>query len=175
MRKQLHMIFPVLFFSLVLVPSAFAFGEDVLAHTGEYTFFIKPKPGSCVTYRQRMVPCMIKEHVPVPLKTSRTYPVPVPENRRHRLAIIERPVGCAKDSGPCVRCFPRCYLERSSRTKVHPRMLPVRVSGTVIAPGCVTRRIMRPQWYEVWERPVPPRPVRKVGKTHRIQKVGTNG
>ena len=175
MRKQLRMVFPVLFLFLVSAPSAIAFGEDVLAHTGEYTFFIKPKPGSHVTYRQRMVPCAVREHVPVPTKTSITYPVPIPEKRRHQMVIIERPVGCAADFGPCKQCFPRAYMERSSRNKIYPRMLPVRVSGTVFSSKCVTRRVMRPMWYEVRETPVPTRPVRKVGKTRPIRKVGTRG
>jgi hypothetical protein len=149
--------------SLVSVPYACAFGEDILAHSGQYTFFIKPDPGSCTTYYQKMVPCLAKETVPVPRPAVLVYPVPVPTPQKRPIIVSESPVGCAEGSGPCVECFPQATCKPARKEVMVPRPIPVPVPGTQVVPQCVTRPVLRPQWFAVTEIPAPPQPIRKVG------------
>jgi len=149
--------------SLLSTPYAYAFGEDILAHTGQYTFFIKPDPGSCSTYYQKMVPCLAKETVPVPRPTVRVYPVPVPMPQKRPIIISESPVGCADGSGPCVECFPQASCIPDRKEVMVPQPIPAPVPGTEIVPQCITRPVLRPQWFAVTEFPAPPQPIRKVG------------
>jgi hypothetical protein len=153
--------------SVALSSSAHALGEDILAHTGQYTFFIKPDPTSCVTYYQRMVPCVQKKTVPVARRIVDTFPVPVPVKRKHPVLLSKTPVGCAAGEGPCVECFPKPTCRPASTYALAPKFVPVRVPGVVIEPKCITRRIMLPQWFAVEEHEKPPpRKIRKVSKVH---------
>ena len=82
MLRNLSLFF-FLILSFILSPySAKAMGEDVLAQTGQYTFFIKPHPGACMTYNQKMVPCVATQTIPIPRPVVQTYPVPFPVKRR---------------------------------------------------------------------------------------------
>jgi hypothetical protein len=149
-------------FTLAAASQALAFGEAVLAHTGQYTFFIKPDPTSCITYYQKMVPCVAEHTIPVPRRVAPVYPFPVPAAQRQRVMIDERPVGCADGAGPCLECYPKAVHKQGVKDIVVPRIVPVRVPGIEIVPKTVNRRIMRPQWFEVTETPLPPRPIGKV-------------
>ncbi|MBI4964786.1 MAG: hypothetical protein HY913_16035 [Desulfomonile tiedjei] len=163
MSVYLRTVVLVAIASLILASQACAFGEDILALTGQYTFFIKPDPCSNTTYYQKLVPCLAEETVPVPRPTVRVYPVPVPAPQRLPIIVSESPVGCAEGSGPCVQCFPQASSKPGSKQVLGPRPLPVPVPGTEIVPRHVTRPVLRPQWFAVTEIPAPPRPVRKVG------------
>jgi hypothetical protein len=133
-----------------------------LAHSGQYTFFIKPEPGSCITYYQKMVPCIAEETIPVPRPVAPAYPVPIPIGQRQPVMISERPVGCAEGSGPCLKCFPQALSKRDVKEVIAPQVIPVPVPGIDIVPRHVERPVLRPQWFEVTESPLPPQPVRKV-------------
>lgn len=147
--------------SVAMTSQAWSFGEDVLACTGQYTFFIKPDPTSCITYYQKMVPCVAEHTIPVPRPVAPVYPVPVPRGQKQRVLVTERPVGCAEGAGPCVTCFPRTVHRPGVQDVIVPRMVPVPVPGIDIVPVSVTRPVMRPQWFEVTESPMPPR---RIGK-----------
>lgn len=139
-----------------------AMGEEILAHTGQYTFFIKPVPGSHTTYYQKAVPCVADVMVPVPRRVSNTYPVPVPVRRHLSVIVSQTPMGCAEGAGPCVECYPRPSRTGGSAEVVVPNFIPVRVPGTQFVPRQVTRRIKLPQWFEVTEEARMPKPIRKV-------------
>jgi hypothetical protein len=139
-----------------------AMGEEILAHTGQFTFFIKPVPGSHTTYYQRTVPCVASVMVPVPRHVTNTYPVPVPVRRHLPVMVSETPMGCAEGQGPCVECYPRPSRMSASREVWAPNIIPVSVPGTQFVPKHVTRRIKLPQWFEVTEEPSMPKPIRKV-------------
>jgi hypothetical protein len=155
-----------------MCPSAFAFGEDVLAHTGEFTFFIKPDPGSCKTYTQKMVPCVEKKTVPVVKLINKTYPVPVPKGVIKPTKICENPMA-EKGKPQCVQCFPKSRVQGSSKKLVRPQMIPVTTPGMVIAPKCVTKKTMKPVWFEFKESPAPPR--MRPRKVKYPRKVGPRG
>jgi len=163
MSRNSRIVFLVAIFSVFCTSYAGAFGEDILAHTGQYTFFINPEPGSCITYYQKMVPCLAKETVPVPAPAVQVYPVPVPRPQKLPVMISESPVGCAEGSGPCVQCFPQASCKPAKKEVMVPQPVPVPVPGVEMAPKCVTRPVLRPQWFAVTEIPAPPRPIRKVG------------
>jgi hypothetical protein len=165
MLRNLSLFF-FLILPFVLSPySAKATGEDVLAQTGQYTFFIKPHPGTCMTYHQKMVPCVATQTVPIPRPVVQTYPVPFPVKRRVPVVISEEPVGCAFGAGPCVECYP----SPSSRPQIKeiwpPEIRPVSITSPAFTVRHVTRKIMLPQWSLFTEHPaVPvPKPIRKVG------------
>ncbi|MBI5251413.1 MAG: hypothetical protein HY912_18145 [Desulfomonile tiedjei] len=162
MLKAFTVVMSTIVFSAAIAAPAFSYGENILAATGQYTFFIKPEPGSCTTYYQKMVPCVAKDIVPVPKRVSQTYPVPVPSIRNIPTVIHETPVGCACGAGPCVECFPRPSVRNASKEAILPRMVPVRVPGVEFVPREVTRRVMLPQWFAVTEEPLPPKQVRKI-------------
>jgi len=149
-------------FLLAVTSQALAFGEGVLAQTGQYTFFIRPEPASCITYYQKLVPCVAEETIPVPRRVTPVFPLPVPAIRNQPVMISERPVGCAEGAGPCVQCFPKASHKRYAHRIVDPRIVPVKVPDIEIVPRLVTRPVLRPQWFEVTESPLPPQPVRKV-------------
>ncbi|MEW6532606.1 MAG: hypothetical protein AB1473_17380 [Thermodesulfobacteriota bacterium] len=167
MRKLLSVWLMALIVSLALAGSALAFGEEILAAKGEYTFFIKPDPKSCVTYYQKMVPCVKNETVIIPRKFEQTFPHPVLARQKERVLVTETPVGCAEGSGPCVHCFPQPTCRPETRAPVVPRIVPVNVVTVVPEPICVPRRIKLPQWFAVEEHPLPP-PV-------KVRKVGAGG
>lgn len=139
-----------------------AMGEDILAHTGQYTFFIKPVPGSHTTYYQKAVPCVADVMAPVPRRVTNTYPVPVPVRRHSSVVVSETPMGCAEGQGPCVECFPRPSRRGGTGEVWAPNFIPVSVPGKQFVPKHVTRRIKLPQWFEVTEDPGMPKPIRKV-------------
>jgi hypothetical protein len=161
MRRSPLFLFLALF-AVAMTSQAMAFGEAVLAHTGQYTFFIKPEPASCITYYQKMVPCVAEHTIPVPRAVAPVYPLPVPVGQKQRVMISERPVGCADGSGPCVQCFPKEVCKPGVKEVTVPRMVPVPIPGIDIVPVTVTRPVMRPQWFEVTESPLPPKPIGKV-------------
>ena len=163
MLQNLRLFF-FLVLSLVLLPSSImAMGEDILGMSGQYTFFIKPHPGSHITYYQRMVPCVATKPVPVPGPVVQTFPVPFPVKRGLPAVISEVPVGCAIGAGECVDCYPRPSRRPATKEIWVPQPLPISVRGMEFIPRPVTNRIILPQWFAVTEQPVAPRPVRKVG------------
>lgn len=162
MLRRAPLFLLVTLFSLAMTSQALSFGEDILAFSGQYTFFIRPEPASGITYYQKMVPCVAEETIPVPRRIAPVFPLPVPVGRRQPVTIFERPVGCAEGAEKCVQCFPRAVSKRGTVEVIGPRMIPVAVPGIEIAPRTMTRRVMRPQWFEVTESPLPPRPIRKV-------------
>lgn len=165
MPRNFSSALSVILLSAVLASSAYAFGEDILARTGQYTFFIKPDPTSHVTYYQKMVPCVKRKTIPVARRIYETYPVPIPVTRRLPMVLSETPVFCEDGPGPHTRCFPRPSSRSASKDVPVPRMVPVRVPGLAIEPKDVTRRIMLPQWFAVEEIPKPPlRGFRKASK-----------
>ncbi len=163
MQKKLPAIFSTMLLSVVLSSGAFAGGEGLLALKGEYSFFINPEPGSCVTYYQKMVPCIAKETIFVPKKVVRTLPLPVPTFQRQPILRSEIPVGCAEGAGPCVECAPKPVCGPGYKNVLVPKMIPVRVPTVEWVPKCVTRKVWRPQWFAVNEVPRPPKKIRKVG------------
>lgn len=160
MRKMLSAISSLTLVFLCVAPQAFAFGEGVLAASGQYTFFIKPAPGSHVTYYQKMVPCVVTEEISVPRRVAPVFQVPVPTLRNQPVVRTEVPVGCAVGQSPCIECRPRPSTMAASAQQVVPRMVPFRVPGIEPVPKTVKRKIMLPQWFAVTEQPKPP--VRKV-------------
>ncbi len=162
MSKKFSMVILALVFcSLSLASQALAFGEGVLALTGQYTFFIRPVPGWDVTFYQKLVPCMAQETVPVPRRVVQTYPLPIPRMQRQPITITETPVGCAEGAGPCVECRPMQSHRPATRDVAAPAIVPVGVPGIEVTPKHVTRPVMLPQWFAVTEEP---RDIRKVSK-----------
>ncbi len=163
MSGKLPLILVVSLAALISSSPALAMGEDILALTGRYTFFIKPDPTSHVTFYQKMVPCVEEKTVGIPRTVVETYGLPIPFPRRERVLVTETPVGHAKASGPCVQCFPSPVCKAEIKDVIVPRVVPVQVPGVILQPKCVPRRLMSPQWFAVEEHPMPPRgPVRKV-------------
>lgn len=159
MPKQQTIMMIAVLLSMVFSSAALAEGEAILALTGQYTFFIKPDPGSCETYYQKMVPCVLEEHIPVTHRVLPAYPVPFSSRRGVPVLRSEIPVGCADGSGPCVQCFPRPSCTPATHDMVVPVPGRVSVPDLVIRPKTVTTRVMRPQWFKVREDPRPPRKV----------------
>ena len=155
---------------LMCAQSVFSYGEDLLAHTGEYTFFITPNPVTCVTYRKRLVPCVVKETIPVAQRYAMTYPIPFPGKQRVPVVVQETPVGCAAGSGPCTTCTPKCFTSSGILYKKTPRIIPVTITGKRYMPQCVTKRVMLPQWYVVEEFPKPP--PRKIQPVYKVRPNG---
>ena len=162
MLKHFNLLFISALILTFLSTPAWATGEEILAHSGQYTFFIKPVPGSHTTYHQKLVPCVATLTVPVPRRVAYTYPVPVPVRRHLPTVISETPMGCAEGQAPCVECFPQPSRRSASKDIWPPNFIPVRVPGMEFTPRDVTRRIKLPQWFEVTEQPSMPRKIRKV-------------
>jgi hypothetical protein len=161
-KKFWMVILSLSFISLSLASQALAFGEDMLALTGQYTFFIRPVPGWDVTFYQKLVPCVAQETVPVARRVVQTYPLPIPKMQRQPVTITETPVGCAQGAGPCVECTPMPSSRPATKDVVAPAIVPVGVPGIEVTPKCVTRPVMLPQWFAVTEEPKNPRKVSKV-------------
>lgn len=158
---------PSLLCALALVTAAvpaLAAGEDILAASGRYTFFIKPDPASCVTFHQKMVPCIERKTVGVPRTVVETYPLPVPSRQKQRVLVTETPVGDACGVTPCINCFPKPVCKPGTTDVIVPSIVPIRIPTLVIQPKCVERRIKLPQWFAVEEQPLPP--PQKVRKIH---------
>jgi len=164
MSRNLSLFF-FLVLPFILSPySANAMGEDVLAHTGQYTFFVKPHPGACMTYHERMVPCVATQTVPISRPVVQTFPVPFPVKRSLPVVASEKPVGCAFGAGPCVECYPHPSSRPGVKEIWPPELVPVSIASPAFAPHHVTRKIVLPQWFLVTEHPVAPfpKPVRKL-------------
>jgi hypothetical protein len=162
MRKKLNLIVLVTLLTGVSVSAAVATGEDILGKSGQYTFFIKPDPCAPMTYYQKLVPCIVRETVPVPRRVWLTYQVPVPARQTIPVVINETPIGCAGGPIPCAECSPSPSSGPGTREVWGPRLVTVRVPDVVFTPREVTRKVMLPQWFAVTEEPRPPRQVRKV-------------
>jgi hypothetical protein len=161
-KKQTFLSCMVLLTVLSAV-SAWAAGEEILARTGHYIFFIQPDPCTGVTYSQKLVPCVLEDTVYVPRKVFPAYQVPEPVRRSQGVVVTETPVGCALGESPCVECFPRPTQRRETRDVWGPRPVAVRVPTLEWVPKKVTKKIMLPQWFAVQEQPIQRPPVRKVG------------
>ncbi len=147
---------------LIFATSALAVGEDMLAMTGQYTFFIKPDPCSCITYTQKLVPCIETKCVGAK-RVVTTFPLPVPRGQRQPILVTETPVGCAEGAGPCIQCYPQPSCRPDVKECPTPAVLPVPVPSVEPEPRTVTRPVMLPQWFVVQEQCKPPaRKVRKV-------------
>ena len=165
MRSKWSLVLASIMLSLAASTAAHAVGEDILAVSGQYTFFIKPDPSSCTTYYQKMVPCIKKQNVPVAVGSVPVYPVPIPMPRPKRIMVQETPVGHVKGAGPCLRCRPSPCRTPMVKDVFPPVPVPIPVPGLSIEPKCVARPVMRPQWFKVDELPMPPpRKVRKVSR-----------
>jgi len=162
MPKKSVVLFLVVLTCGILPFVACAEGEAILALTGQYTFFIKPDPGSHETYYQKMVPCVLTQTVPVPRRVVPVYPLPVSRLRGAPTLRSEIPVGCADGSGPCLKCFPKPTYRPATQDMVVPVTKRVRIPGIEIRPKCVKKRIMRPQWFKVRDDPRPHKRPRKV-------------
>lgn len=148
---------------LAAATPAFAVGEEILAATGRYTFFVKPDPTSCVTFYQKMVPCIERKTVGVPRTVVETFPYPVPTTQKQRVLVTETPVGHACGANPCIQCIAKPVCQPGMKDVIVPSMVPVRVPTLVMQPKCVDRRIKLPQWFAVEEHVLPaPQKVRKV-------------
>ncbi len=137
-------------------------GEDTLALTGEYTFFLKQVPGCTPTFYQKMVPCVEKICEPVPRRVVHTYPVPVPVRQKIPTLVCETPLGCAQGEGPCLRCMPPCTKRVEIKECVVPQITPVQFNDVAFDRRTIRRPTMRPQWFQVSESPMPchPRPTK---------------
>jgi hypothetical protein len=162
MRKNLNLVFFVALLTAMGVSSALAAGEDIMAKSGQYTFFIKPDPCAPITYYQKLVPCVVRETIPVPRRVWLSYQVPVPAAQRIPVTVTETPVGCAGGPDQCAQCFPQASSRPGTKEVWGPRMVTVRVPDVVFTPREVTRKVMLPQWFAVTEEPRPPQKVRKV-------------
>lgn len=156
MRKFVFLVFFTAYGVLLFNSISFAYGEDVLSQTGQYNFFIKPKPKKHVTYYQKMVPCVARKTIAEPREVIRSFPVPAPAIRSRPVLIMETPVGIADGEGPCVTCKGKVSWSREHRDMVAPEFTTVHVPGTVSIPKCVTFKTMRPQWFKVEEMNGPP-------------------
>ena len=163
MTKKLHLFFVLMALTMALASSASATGEEILARTGQYTFFIQPNPCDNVTYYQKMVPCVVTEEISVPRLVMRRYPVPVPAMRRVPGVITETPVGCAPGVGECATCYPRPSSRPGYKEIWGPKMVTVPVPFWEFTPKTVTHPVLLPQWFAVTDPPGQPRKVRKVG------------
>ncbi len=140
--------------------NALAFGEDILAASGQYTFFIRPKCGPNVTYYQRMVPCVVNETVIAPTPVMDRYPVPAPDFRKQAVTRNEVPVGCAQGASDCVDCYPKSRRTTAYNDALFPGAIPANIRSVIPVPRQVTKRVMLPQWFAVYDEPKGP--VRKV-------------
>jgi len=165
MLRNLSLFFFLILPFMLSPHSAKAMGEDVLAQTGQYTLFIKPHPGACMIYQQKMVPCVATQTIPISRPVVQTYPAPFPVKRRLPVVVSEKPVGCALGAGPCVECYPRPSCRPGIREVWLPELRPVSITSPAFTPRHVTHKIIRPQWHLVTEHPVmpAPKPIRKVG------------
>jgi hypothetical protein len=165
MLRKLSLFFFLILPFMLSPHLAIATGEAVLAQTGQYTFFINPHPGSCMIYRQEMVPCVATQTIPIPRRVVETYPVPFPVKRKAPVVVSQEPVGCAFGAGPCVECYPQPSRHKETREIWPPGIKPVSITSPAFTPRHVTRKITRPQWFLVTEHPVMPfpKPIRKVG------------
>jgi hypothetical protein len=134
-----------------------AFGEDVLAASGQYTFFIKPRCGTNATYYQKMVPCVLTEELPTARLITPVYGVPVPDQRKQGIVRTETPVGCAQGSRPCAECFPRETRTTDFVDRQFPVMIPSVMPTWVPDPQIARRPVMLPQWFMVTEEAKAPR------------------
>ncbi len=164
MHRTLSAALLGLVFVIAGVANAVAFGEGVLAQTGQYTFFIKPDPCSPVTLYQRMVPCVKRECKPIPRTVVENHIVPVPSERRHRMGLKEIPVGCPKGLNKCETCFPQPRQYAGWKRMMVPKGMRVPVKTTIYQPRIIDRRTTRPQWFAVTpdNRPIQ-KTIRKVG------------
>ncbi len=137
--------------ALLGTPDVYALGEDVLAATGQYTFFIKPRCGPNATYYQKMVPCVITEECPIPVPVVDRYGVPYPDTRKQRVTRHEIPLGCALGQKPCIDCFPKPSRVNGFRDVVVPGNIPVAIGSYAPKPNTTVRPIMLPQWFAVYE------------------------
>jgi len=145
--------------SFICAPQAFAFGEDVLAATGQYTFFIRSKCEPNVLYYQKMVPC-IADGCPLPRQITNRYQVPVADLRKEFAKYREVPVGCPPGCGDCMECFPKESKYSGYNDIVGPRPIPAEISSVVPVPNPVRQHVMAPQWFAVYE--TKRQPARKV-------------
>lgn len=166
MSKIIKLFISVLAVSACFASSALAFGEGILAQTGQYSFFINPCPPGGPTYYQKLVPCVVKETIQVPRTVFQTYPVPVPARQKVPTLVTEAPVGCAQGAGPCDTCYPKATEKKATGELWGPRMVMVRVPFVEFTPKEVTRRVMLPQWFAVTEEVRPVQKIRKVHASH---------
>jgi hypothetical protein len=148
-----RVIFTIILFCALVAGTthnACAFGEDVLAMTGQYVFFIKPKCSN-MTYYQKMVPCMVTETCPTPRRVFPKYAVPVPDCRPFPVTVTETPVGHACGAPPCAECRPLPTTTTLYKDAILPRMLPAVVPTIEPVPRQITRPAMFPQWFAVSE------------------------
>jgi hypothetical protein len=131
--------------------AAHAVGEDILAHTGQYTFFVKPNPCVPVTYHQKTVPCRVTRTAPMVRIRQAAYYLPVPVIAGQRTMIRETPIACPGDADPCVACFPKVSRTPGLSEAPVPRPVRVRFPEVDIVPQCVTRRVNLPRWFMVEE------------------------
>jgi hypothetical protein len=162
MRKNLNAGLMGLLLVVIAAATSWAAGEDLLALTGQYTFFIKPDICSPTTYYQKMVPCVSREIIQVPRKVFLTYQVPVPARQNLPSLITETPMGCAEGSGPCTTCYPSPSSKPGTKEVWGSRMVTVRVPDVQFVPKEITRKVMLPQWFAITEQPRPPQKIRKV-------------
>jgi hypothetical protein len=160
MLKSFMKLFCAVLAIAVSASNVLAFGEDILAASGQYTFFIRPTCGPNVTYYQRMVPCVANETVVVPRPVMDRYPVPVPDFRKQTVTRTEVPVGCAEGASDCVDCYPNPRSVTAYNDQVVPGAVPANIPTLLPVPRDVTKRIMLPQWFAVYDEPKGP--VRKV-------------
>jgi hypothetical protein len=118
-----------------------------------------------------MVPCIEKKTVPVIKHVRQTYPLPRPMTVKKPTIITETPMA-RKGKPQCVQCFPKSRIQRSSKKLVRPNMTPVTIQGVITAPKCVSKKIMKPVWFEFKERPAPKR---RPSKVRYPRKVGPRG
>jgi hypothetical protein len=163
MARKLTIILLAVALCPIVCSGAHAAGEDVLAASGQYTFFIKPEPCSPTTYYQKLVPCVVKQTIPVPRRVVQTYQVPMAALQNTPVLRTETPVGCADGQDACIDCFPKPKEQRGVKQMPVPRLRPVRVETIEYVPKEVTKRVFLPQWFRVDEMPLPQKPVRKVG------------
>lgn len=154
MQRRFLAFLIALVLSIAFSGYAMAFGEDVLAATGQYTFFIKPYPGCPLTYYQKMVPCKMKQTVFRSNPIVERYPVPVPKRGGRPVIVTETPAGWS-DCDSCIECFPKPLQYRGRGEALLSRNVPIPVTFDMITPKTVERRVRRPQWFAVEEKPIP--------------------
>lgn len=154
-----------LVWAFIPTSGAQGYGEDVLALTGQYTFFVRPHPGQPITYYQKAVPCVSRKSVQNLRSHHATVHVPYGAKRRQPIIVVETPLPMGHGPNQSISCFPKPRQHSMWRDVRVPETRPTRVLIRQPSSRMASRRIVLPYWFEVREEPRP-LPVGKMPSVH---------